>query len=177
MAALVHERKSKLDHEVFWAVTRKNLDLSDRRGVMVTDREFIHLQTLDGCQPLACWNHLKDNVTRKADSMGAKGKEDQAKISQNFHALLMSTTPETFHQRIQDYYHGVADVHSVWQDPLFQTYFDDNINEVLESKASRWVIEDAGLDSRNGITSNVSESLNSQFKQNHPGVSTNKIWL
>ena len=169
VSAMVHQKRAKLDHKVFWDVMRDNLDTDGKNCVMVSDQEFTDHESLKGAKNVACWNHLKNNVKHKVDGMGIKRKEEQGRIKGDMDRLLHSTTMVSYEDRKNDYFTLKADVHPVWNHDEFQKYYDRNIDKIVKEKAGRWVLDDLGLDSRRGMTSNSLESLNSKFKHNQPG--------
>lgn len=169
VAAMVHQKRSEFEHQVFFDLMRRNLDTNGLRVVVVTDKEFAGQPTLEGAVNLSCWNHLKNNVKKKVDDMGIKRKEEKGRVKTDLDKLFRSSTLQSYEERKLKYFDGTENVHPVWNSKEFQDYFNRNIDEGFKMKSSRWVLDGLGIDSRNGITSNPSETLNFRFKHNQPG--------
>ena len=169
-ALFAHETRSAFDHQRCFNLIAANVDNAGHSVAEITDREFINVSMFPESQKIACWNHLKDNVKRKALALGASSLNEQQQVRDDFHRLLESATQPSYEARKGRYFSGSEPVHPVWTTAEFQQYYQRNIDDVVRTNSGRWQIREVGLEDAHGLTSNASETLNSQYKSNRPDI-------
>lgn len=167
LAAMAHQRKDRVTHqELIMATAEKyKLDSLQTGSSICTDREYKGTRVWDNCKKVICWNHLKENIARKANKMGVN-KQGQTEVKNDLHQILVSKTPESYERRRDRHFTDDNVGHAIWKDQRFQTYFLDHLDGDIRQFAGRWVLEEAHIpNTRNGITNNRAESVNRLFNK------------
>lgn len=164
IAAMFHERRTLKTHQKFITHTSLLFDIEDKRSILVVDREFKNIRPMPRQDLALCWNHLKENVARRASKKeGFTSNEDQQAVRASLHQLLVSKTEASFDERLRDFYDGEG--HEVWTRPSFQNYFETSMKQDIKNYASQWYLERIGVPNPHlGITNNRAESFNAFMK-------------
>lgn len=165
LAAMAHQRKDRVTHQelIMVAAEKYKLDSLQTGSSICTDREYKGTRVWDNCKKVICWNHLKENIARKANKLGVN-KHGQTEVKNDLHKILMSKTPDSFDRRRDRYFNDDNVGHEIWKDQRFQTYFLEHLDGDIRQFAGRWVLEEADIpNTRKGITNNRAESVNRLF--------------
>lgn len=176
---LLHEKRPKELHDEFIEMLKTNFPcLETTANIVVSDKEFKHLNFFKATRRALCWNHITKNVEEHVRKMGILGTVDDRKnLIKNMKSILKSSTERSYQEKIRQFFDGNTYVstsgerdypitpHACWTNPAFQEYYRRNVEEDLCKFAGRWYLEKIGFQNpKKGITSNISESFNHMFK-------------
>lgn len=176
LISYLHQRRSGLDHDMSIAgavgVIKKNIpEFLTANKIIVSDREFPHIEQFFGGSQVYCWNHLKKNLTDHLENKLHLREDYVTTLQQDFETLLRSRSLETYTERRDEYFNGKE----AWQIEGVQGYYMRNLDEAIRTKAGRWYLEEIGVPiPERGQTNNPSETYNSQIAYLKTKVSENK---
>ena len=179
LQTMVHQTKDKLNHKDNFLQLDHQFGLQSKNIVIVTDKEFKGEELIPNAKTVLCWNHIRKAVERKATQLFKMEEHAKRKLWKSVTYLMEADSVELFNSRLDDLYHGKSEsfqdtpqtlarkppTHKtcieMWQEPLFQNYFDQYAKNDIISYAGTWYLRTLGIpDPDQGITSNSSECLN-----------------
>jgi hypothetical protein len=155
---LIHERKFAETHCTFFKELKKVVP-SKCTVAIVTDRERANTTAISTEVPTVlqqfCWNHILQDVRRWLTAHGAPRTDISAMIG---NLRILFNQPN-----LMEYERTLGELSSSW-DVLFQEYYFKFIHPDVNKGVGRWRLEGAGVHTRSGVTTNLSESLNRVIK-------------
>ena len=158
---MLHSRKYREMHHKCWSFLFQALpQIKEFRLPVVTDREkgildAIEISSSGQNATILCWNHIKKDVKRWLTEK-KYSTSDIAMYIQHVTALLQAPDEHKFDTLLKKFCKD-------WSS-TFSTYFSKHLESDIKVSAARWVLERHGLGNENGITNNISESMNNVIK-------------
>lgn len=168
LAAMAHQRRDGVTHQELIVVADQLYKFAalPNGTTLVSDREFRDTRVWDNCKKVMCWNHLKDNLARAARRITHCDRNAQTQLKDELHLILMSTTEDSYDNRIGRYFYEDGVGHEVWKNAQFQQYYTDHLDQDIRRFSGRWVLREADIPNpEKGITNNRAESMNRMFNQ------------
>lgn len=152
--------------------------LSEVPKLIVVDREFKNEEFFRGqnANTVICWNHLYDNLKRKAREMATSlSREQEVALKSNFRDIMLSRSEERVDEKVNTLFDGSyrrGPLFKGWANPQFQEYFRKYVLQDIKDHSVRYKLEEFGfhrvrLDAK-GITNNAAESMNKSLKDFAP---------
>ena len=158
---MLHERKFTSTHERLWSIINKHIPQIKALNIpVVCDREKAILNAIEketsGQNPLlACWNHIKQDVKHWLHKQKAPSNDISVYI-QHITNLLQCENEEEYHKLLKNY-------QELWS-AAFDGYYTRNLHHDITKCAAKWNLMKYKIGNDNGITNNMSESINKLIK-------------
>jgi hypothetical protein len=159
----LHEKRSDHDIDSFFLtakeVLKKNVsNFESQNKVLISDREFTKDDYLPSCHRAFCWNHIRQNLERKAMDLKISDG-DYENIKKDFLVMLKSSSIESYEERRDDLFMNAPH----WKNSKLKDYYLKNLDNDVKTKTGRWHLEAIGLKQpENGITNNPRYQINTQ---------------
>ena len=174
IATMFHDRKASQDVDYFFQGVKETLyancsKFMERKKILVTDREFRGTY-MENTERVYCWSHIVDNWDR-ASGERKMSKGERQIMKGHLYELMKQTSLEEFHEKMTTVF--ATEVYQSTAGQEMVTYFQNNLQEDIETRAGRWILEKLELpDAQNGITNNASESYNNSIRIIKPKAGT-----
>ena len=169
LASIVHQRRTMptINQLLMAANEAFKFDTVKQETVFVSDQEFGETTILwKKAKKVFCWNHLRQDVERKAMKNHHVRQQVAEKISNQVFQLLRCRDELTYRGTKNDFMTDPTKGEELWKNDQFQAYFNRYVEPVILNYSGRWKLEEYGIPNpERGITNNRAESLNASFNR------------